>query len=115
MKNEKGLIMNMTRQQAPGMDSKAVGTPDQTSGRDEMKHPKFKKTTVDKREMIETNTRDKKVYEPPCIFAEIALASDGTILQGSVGDNVTGVQTTGQGVDDYNSNPGGDFTVNWGE
>ena len=43
MKNEIGLIMNMTRQQAPGMDSKAVGTPDQTSGRDEMKHPKLKK------------------------------------------------------------------------
>lgn len=57
----------------------------------------------------------RRPYEFPCILGEVTLESGAAVLQTSVGDNMTGTQTTGQGVDDYNTTPGGGFNMDWGE
>lgn len=57
----------------------------------------------------------RRSYEAPCILGEVTLESGGPVLQASVGDNMTGTQTTGQGVDEYNTGPGSGFNVDWDE
>lgn len=57
----------------------------------------------------------RKSYVPPRILGEFVQGCGSAVLQSSVSGDLAGTQTTGQGVDEYNAGPGGDFTVNWGE
>jgi len=61
--------------------------------------------------------KQKNSYETPCVFKKIPIELEGTILAGSVVDNVSGVKTTGQQTGDFFEDVSSSSTFNhsWGE
>ena len=58
----------------------------------------------------------KKPYSQPDIVRSVSLHSQAPVLQGSVVDNITQIESIGQTVGDFDySTEGSGFNLNWDE
>lgn len=63
--------------------------------------------------------KDRQLYETPAVHRRISIELEGDILAGSVVDDVSGVNTSGQTkgdlFEDASSTGGSTFNHSWGE
>ena len=58
----------------------------------------------------------KRPYSAPDVTRSVSLYSQAPVLQGSVVDHITQIESIGQNVGDFDyTTPGSGFTHNWDE